>query len=81
MSLNRAASYARGLSDRAQNVLTKIMEDEDAPSASRVAAAKEILDRGWGKPPQTIIGDEDNPLRVIQRIERVIIDPIEAPPY
>jgi Family of unknown function (DUF5681) len=32
--------------------LARIMEDNDAPHASRVAAASIILDRGYGKPIQ-----------------------------
>lgn len=29
---------------------------------ARIAAMKELLDRGYGKPAQTIGGDRDNPL-------------------
>ena len=39
---------------------------------TRVAAIKEILDRGYGKATQLIGGDEDAP--IVQRIENVIID-------
>lgn len=40
-------------------------------------AIKEIGDRQDGKAAQslTVSGDEDNPLQVINRIERAIIDP------
>lgn len=34
--------------------LVGIMRDEDAPHAARVAATKEILDRGYGKAPQSV---------------------------
>jgi len=30
------------------------MEQTDAPPAARVAAANSLLDRGWGKPAQTV---------------------------
>lgn len=40
---------------------------------TRVAAIKELLDRGYGKSAQPIIGDALAPL--VHRIERVIIDP------
>jgi hypothetical protein len=30
------------------------MSDADQPPAARVAAAKELLDRGWGKPAQAL---------------------------
>lgn len=38
----------------------RIMKNSDSDQA-RIAAAKEIMDRGYGKPPQAIIGDEDGP--------------------
>lgn len=34
--------------------LSTIMCDENAPAAARVSAANAILDRGYGRPPQTI---------------------------
>lgn len=39
-----------------------------------VPAIKEIADRLDGKVPQGIVGDEDNPVHLVQRIERVIVD-------
>jgi len=43
------AAIARQHTDKAQEVLTNAMNDPDA--RVRVAAAKEILDRGYGKAP------------------------------
>lgn len=43
-----------------------------------VAAIREIGDRLEGKPAQMIIGDSDNPLTLINRIERVLIDNASA---
>jgi hypothetical protein len=43
------AAIARQHTDKAMEVLTSAMEDTDA--RVRVAAAKEILDRGYGKAP------------------------------
>jgi len=37
-------------------------------------AAKEIGDRLDGKAPTVIAGDDDNPLTIIHKIERLIID-------
>lgn len=37
-------------------------------------AWQEIGNRLDGKPAQAIVGEENNPLRVIQRIERVIVN-------
>jgi hypothetical protein len=45
-------ALARERTVRAINVLTKIMESSKATDAARVAACKELLDRGWGKPGQ-----------------------------
>lgn len=42
------AAKAREHTDAALDVLTEALADED--SRVRVTAAKEILDRGWGKP-------------------------------
>lgn len=80
-NLNRVASYARGYTEKALTTLAKIMEDVEAPPTARVAAANSILDRGWGKPLQTISGDPDNPLSVITRIELVGVKPVAPPPY
>lgn len=41
-----------------------------------VPAVREVLDRVEGKVPQAIEGgDEDNPISVLHRIERVLVDP------
>jgi hypothetical protein len=45
---------------------------EGIPPAAQVAAAKEILDRGYGKASQVIAGDEDGgPLRTVTVVELV----------
>lgn len=44
------AALARQHTDRALEVLVAGMADDDA--RVRVAAAREVLDRGWGKPVQ-----------------------------
>ena len=40
-------------------VLLKVATDEDTPPASKIAAIKEIMDRGWGK-SQTVFGDGED---------------------
>ena len=45
---------ARERSPEAINILAKVMRDEKAPPAARVAAANALLDRGYGKPTQPI---------------------------
>ena len=37
--------------------LAEIMRDTDAPHAARVAAARELIDRGFGRATQPISGD------------------------
>ena len=36
----------------------------DKAASGDVTAIKELLDRAWGKPTQTIAGDKDNPVTV-----------------
>ena len=47
-------SLARVHTATALKTLAGIMEQGDAPPAARVAAAQALLDRGWGKPAQTV---------------------------
>lgn len=46
-------SLARSHTDAALKTLVGIMNQDEAPPAARVAAANSLLDRGWGKAPQT----------------------------
>lgn len=57
---------AREYADDALRVLHTIAMDTLAPTAPRVTAAVSLLDRGHGKPGQTIKhqGDEDAPLNL-----------------
>lgn len=45
---------ARDKTVAALDTLTSIMANKRAPAAARVAAAREILDRGWGRPTQDV---------------------------
>jgi hypothetical protein len=74
-------SLARGHTETALNTLVGIMNQPEAPPAARVAAANSILDRGWGKPTQPLSGsDDEEPIKLLHRIERVIVDPSPASP-
>lgn len=42
---------------------------------ARIAALNIVLDRGYGKAPQTIAGDPESPLELRSKIEMTIIDP------
>ena len=43
-------ALARERTPEAMRVLTGIMKDPKAPAAARVAACRELLDRGYGRP-------------------------------
>jgi hypothetical protein len=63
---------AREYTDEAVKALVAVLKGGDGiPAAAQVAAAKEILDRGYGKATQIIGGDEEHPLRTIQEIALV----------
>lgn len=47
-------SLARQHTEAAINTLVGIMQNPAAPSAARVSAAIAVLDRGYGRPPQSI---------------------------
>lgn len=70
-------SLARSHTESALTVLAGIMNQSEAPAAARVSAAQALLDRGWGKPAQAIIGGDDteNPVSVVHEIRRTIVDP------
>lgn len=58
-------SLARAHTESALNVLAGIMNEPEAQASARVSAAQALLDRGWGKAPQVIAGDQENPVRVV----------------
>lgn len=68
---------AREHTDAALNTLVSILAGgEGVPAAAQVAAAKELLDRGYGKASTVIAGDEEGgPLAVVNRIELVAVRP------
>ena len=45
---------ARERTPEAINILTEIMRDPKAPPAARVAACRELLDRGYGRPESSL---------------------------
>jgi hypothetical protein len=47
-------SLARAHTETAIKTLAGIMQQPDAPAAARVSAAQALLDRGWGKPKETV---------------------------
>ncbi len=57
-ALTDIRSLARAHTETAIRVLAGIMQEPTANSAARVSAATALLDRGWGKPAQAIVGDD-----------------------
>ena len=55
---------AREWSDKAIAFYGAVLMDETRPDVSRLTAARELLDRAWGKAPQVIVGDDARPVRV-----------------
>ena len=68
-TLNHATADIKALAQKhgpaAIKKLLGWMNDKEVPVATRVAAAKELLDRGYGRPAQTIWGDPDKPHRLV----------------
>ena len=61
-------SLARAQTELAIRTLTGICGSKDAPAAARVSAASALLDRGWGKALQPLVGGDGNgSIRVIIR--------------
>jgi hypothetical protein len=68
-------SLARSYTRTAINVLVGVMRSKDATHTARLAAANAILDRGWGKAPQSLETADKSAIELIHRIERVIVHP------
>jgi Family of unknown function (DUF5681) len=76
---------ARQHSAEAINTLAAIMKDPKAPPAARVLASNSILDRAYGKAPQTLNANVANrPVREMTDGELLAIiagsEPVEAEP-
>jgi len=72
----RVRDLAQAQTENAIAALVRVLEDKKAPAASRVSAAVALLDRGWGKPAQTIVGDsEADPIHLVTEIRRTIVRP------
>lgn len=53
-------ALAQKYGEKAVEALAKIMTDNEQPAAARVSAAKELLDRAYGKSPQPIAVNSAN---------------------
>lgn len=52
---------ARAQTESAISTLIQVAENDAFPPAARVSAATALLDRGWGKAAQPIVGDDGHP--------------------
>jgi len=68
------ASLARSYTDTAIKTLAGIMMEQTSPPMPRIAAAKVLLDRGWGKPKEmhhSEVDDNKTLLKVVNEIVHV----------
>ncbi len=66
-NLTQIKSLARAYTEKAIETLGGIMSQPSCPESARVAAATALLDRGWGKPAQALVGGDetDNAIKLI----------------
>jgi hypothetical protein len=64
---------ARQYTMQAVEALVAVLDSDSA--AGKVAAANALLDRGWGKPEQTIQGPGENGEHLFKAIERRLVRP------
>lgn len=71
-SLNKSTSAVKKLAGKytkpALKTLASIMNDTTEPAPARVAAARELLDRGHGKAPQSVTGPEGGPIQLVKTV-------------
>jgi hypothetical protein len=60
-------SLCRSYTDESVRVLASIMRQPEHSAAARVAAAGILLDRGWGKAPVTVAGEDGSEIKIVIR--------------
>ena len=73
-NLGHIESLARSYTDTAIKTLAGIMMEPNCPPMARVAAAKVLLDRGWGKPKEmhhSEVDDNKTLLKVVNEYVHV----------
>ena len=60
-------SIARGHTEAMVKVLVGVANSKGAQAGARVAAASAILDRGWGKAPQQLVGEDGGDIKIVIR--------------
>lgn len=69
------AEMAKTHGPAALDVLVSIAQSVEEPAAARVSAANALLDRGYGKPMQTVDNTSSDGTMTPQTITRTVIDP------
>jgi len=80
LALKEVEALARTHTHLAVATLAEVCMSSDAPSAARVSAASVLLDRGWGRAPQTIVladaterlSDEALRMRIASRLAALV---------
>ena len=75
--INDVRLAAKQYTPEALKVLDEIMRDKKAPKAARIMAANSLLDRGHGKPSQSIDVNSETPLTFMQVVEMSLAVPRE----
>lgn len=70
----RVRELAQQQTELAINTLVEICENKKNGASARCAAAQALLDRGWGRPAQAIIGggEDDPPIALAEIVIRSI---------
>lgn len=69
--IKHVRELARQYTKEAVQALVDVLQDPAGSGGAKVSAANALLDRGWGKAEQPIVGGDDStsPLRLITKIE------------
>jgi hypothetical protein len=81
MAMKDVRRAAKEYTLEALKTLVTIMRDEESGKTARIMAANSLLDRGHGKPAQTIVGDPDKPLTLMQIVEVALSKPKPLPDW
>ena len=66
------ASLARSYTDTAIKTLAGIMMEQTSPPMARIAAAKVLLDRGWGKPKEMHHSEVDDNKMLLKVVNEIV---------
>jgi len=82
-SLNKATADVKAAASKyGPKALKRLawLMDNAVSHAAQVAACKELLDRAYGKAPQALVGDPDNPVEERRQVEIIFVDSPNQPP-